>query len=319
MRPRRPLLRYHGGKYRIATRIMPFFPAHRIYVEPYGGGGGVLLKKPRSFAEVYNDLDRDVVNVFKVMRDPEGSTELRRQIELTPWSREEFFKSYEPCEEPIERARRTIVRGFMGFGTTSRRAHRTGFRARAYRQNQTGAMDWTNWPDEIPIFVERLRGVTIECRDALDVIGHQDTVDTLFYCDPPYVLGTRTSSKFHGMSGAYAHDMTDDDHGALAAVLHQVKGMVVLSGYACDLYDRDLYADWERHELRTVADGGRPRTEILWLNPAASFRRQARRRVAADCVPAQATSRGSATNSPSVPQTIAAHKPAQCAEQNPKD
>lgn len=269
--PRRPLLRYHGGKFRIAKRIIEHFPVHRIYVEPFGGAAGVLLKKERSFAEVYNDLDGDVVNVFRVMRDLQQAQALRRAIELTPWARDEFTASYEPTDDPVERARRTIVRGFMGFGTTSRRAHRTGFRAKAYRQNQTGAMDWRTWPDEIVIFCERLRGVTIENRDAAEIICYQDTHDTLFYVDPPYVQSTRTAARGHDKSGAYAHDLEDADHEELAELLHDVKGMVVLSGYDCPLYS-ELYADWLQVKFEAMTDGGRKATESLWINPAAQTR-----------------------------------------------
>jgi DNA adenine methylase len=274
MTPRRPLLRYHGAKYRIAPRIIEHFPAHRIYVEPFGGGAGVLLKKERSFAEVYNDLDGDVVNVFRIMRDPDASARLAHLIELTPWSREEFRAAYEFAADPVERARRTIVRGFMAFGTTSRRVNRTGFRARAYRQNQTGPSDWRTYPDEIPIFLDRLRGVTIDNRDAIDVIQQQDTIDTLFYCDPPYVRSTRTSLLHKGgdNDSGYAHEMTDEDHRALALELRQVKGMVVVSGYACALYDKELYPDWQRVEIAARADGGIGRTEVLWLSPHACDR-----------------------------------------------
>jgi DNA adenine methylase len=272
--PRRPVLRYHGAKYRIAQRIIEHFPAHRIYVEPFGGGAGVLLKKERSFAEVYNDLDGDVVNVFRVMRDPEAAPRLAQLLELTPWSREEFRAAYEICADPVERARRTIIRGFMAFGTTSRRVNRTGFRSRAYRQNQTGPADWRTYPEEIPIFLDRLRGVTIENRVAIEVIEQQDTLDTLFYCDPPYARSTRTSLLHKGgdNDSGYAHEMTDDDHRALAAVLHQVKGMVAISGYACPLYDEELFPDWQRVEMHAAADGGIKRTEVLWISPNACNR-----------------------------------------------
>ncbi len=269
MIPRRPILRYHGAKYRIAARIIEHFPAHRIYVEPYGGGAGVLLKKERSFAEVYNDLDGDVVNVFRVMRNAKLAPHLGKLIELTPWSREDFRAAYETCTDPVERARRTIVRGFMAFGTTSRRVNRTGFRSRAYRQNQTGPGDWRNYPDEIPIFLDRLRGVTIENRNAIEIIRQQDTVETLFYCDPPYVRSTRTSLQHKGGDSGYAHEMSDDDHRALASVLHQVRGLVVISGYGCALYDKDLYPDWQRVEMHSAADGGIKRTEVLWISPQA--------------------------------------------------
>ncbi len=272
--PRRPPLRYHGGKFRIAARIIEHFPAHRIYVEPFGGGGGVLMKKERSFAEVYNDLDGEVVNVFRIMRDEASAQVLKHLLELTPWSRKEFENSYEPTADPVERARRTIMRGFMAFGSTSRRVNRTGFRAKAYRQNQTGPMDWRTYPDEIALFIDRLRGVTIENRDAFEIIQQQDSEDTLFYCDPPYVHSTRTSLLHKGGSNdcCYAHELSDDDHRALAVILRDVKGMTVISGYPSRLYDQELYPDWQRVSFTAQADGAQARQEVLWLSPNACTR-----------------------------------------------
>lgn len=268
--PRRPVLRYHGGKWRIAPWIISHFPAHRVYVEPFGGAASVLMRKPKSFAEVYNDLDGDLVNVFRVLRDPISAALLRALLELTPWARAEFDLSYVPCPtEPIEQARRTMVRCAMGHGTSSRRKGRTGFRGKAFRQNQTGSQDWTTWPQQIDAWVERLRAVVIECRPAYEIIAHQDTPETLFYVDPPYPLETRNSMRNRGDLGrAYAHEMTTEDHTALADQLREVRGMVVLSGYACPLYDDDLYHDWFRVDREAWADGGRKRTEVLWLNRA---------------------------------------------------
>lgn len=272
--PTRPVMRYHGGKWRLAPWIIQHFPAHRIYVEPFGGAGSVLLQKPRAFAEVYNDLDSDVVNLFRVLRDPEQSARLRVLLELTPWARDEFYLAYEPTEDPVEGARRTIVRAAMAFGSTHRRKNRTGFRGKAYRQNQTGAMDWCNYPPQLVRFLERLRGVTIENRDALDIIAQQDTAQTLFYVDPPYPHSTRSSIlNDSARDRAYAHELTDEDHRALATALRNARGMVVLSGYPCALYD-ELYPDWRRAERAALADGARKRTEVLWINPAAAERLQ---------------------------------------------
>lgn len=271
MTPGRPIMRYHGGKWRIAPWIISNFPPHRIYVEPFGGAGSVLLRKKRSFAEVYNDLDEDVVNVFRVLRDPEQAERLRVLLELTPWARQEFWLCYEPTEDPVERARRTIARSFMAHGSTHRRAHRTGFRAKNYRRNQTGAKDWTTFPDQVPQFVERLRGVTIECRPALEIIDQQDTVDTLFYVDPPYPFDVRSSVRFQSERDgwrAYMHNLSDEEHQGLVERLRTVRGMVVVSGYAGTLYD-DALADWRVERYTTMADGGQKRTEVLWLNPAA--------------------------------------------------
>lgn len=267
--PHRPVLRYHGGKWLLAPWIISFFPPHRIYCEPFGGGASVLMRKPRAFAEVYNDLDDEIVNVFRILRDPEQSTELARLLHLTPWSRTEFYAAYERCEDPLEYARRTITRTYMAFGTTSRRANRTGFRAKAYRQHQTGVQDWCNYPEAIAGFCERLRGVTIENRDGLLIMGQQDTRDTLFYIDPPYPISTRPSQRWNSRKDrAYAHELSDDGHRQLASVAHQLEGMVVISGYPCDLYDKELYPGWQRHERKHRGDRACERTEVVWLNKA---------------------------------------------------
>lgn len=265
--PRRPVVRWHGGKWRLAPWIISQFPPHRVYVEPFAGGASVLLRKPRAYAEVLNDLDHEIINVFRVLRSEATATALRRSIDLTPWSRAEFEAAYEPATDPVEQARRTIVRCFMAHGSTSSRFHRTGFRAKAYRQNQTGAMDWTNWPDQIPLYVERLRGVTIECRPAAEILRQQDGPETLFYCDPPYLHETRSS--FRWSRRVYAAEMSHAEHGALLALLTELSGMVIISGYPSPLYDAAL-PRWLKVEKETFADGAKPRTEVLWLNPRAA-------------------------------------------------
>ncbi len=265
----RPALRYYGGKWLLAPWIISHFPAHRIYVEPFGGAASVLLRSPRAYAEIYNDLDLEVVNVFRVLRNPRQATKLRRAVACTPYAREEFDQAYEPTDEPVERARRTIVRSFMGFGSNAVAAAkgRTGFRANAFRQGTVPAMDWRNWPTHIAEFTERLRGVSIESQPAAQVIARHDSPDTLHYVDPPYVHSTRALANAYDPKGYYRHEMTDDDHRALGEQLKSVQGMVVISGYPCQLYDLEIYAGWHRVERKALADGARERTEVLWLSP----------------------------------------------------
>jgi DNA adenine methylase len=260
----RPIVRYHGGKFRLAPWIVSNLPAHRIYVEPFGGGASVLLRKPRSYAEVYNDRWSEIHNVFRVVRD--HGAELQRRIHLTPFGREEFEDDSEPIDE-IDQARKSIFRSFAGFGSAAmNNHHQTGLRASSYRNGTIPAHDWANYSAHIGAFVERLRGVVIENRDACELIPAHDSRSTLYYVDPPYVHATRNMVR---RNASYAFEMSDDEHRRLAAVLHQVQGMVVLSGYPCDLYDRDLYPEWKRIEREAMADGARPRTEVLWFNPAA--------------------------------------------------
>lgn len=257
------MLRYHGGKWILAPWIIAHFPPHRIYIEPYGGAGSVLLRKPRSYAEIYNDLDGEIVNVFRVARD--RGDDLRRALELTPFARDEFLLSYEPSDDPLEQARRTIARSFMGFGSATVCGKVSGFRANSNRSGTTPAHDWRNYPDSLPAIIERLRGVVIEHRDAVEVIRQHDGPATLHYIDPPYHHDTRARGDKNSVK-AYKHEMSDDQHRDLAAVLKNLQGMVVLSGYRCPLYD-ELYAGWPRIDRAAHADGASDRVESLWLSP----------------------------------------------------
>ena len=263
MPPSRPLLRYHGGKWKLAPWIVSHFPAHRVYVEPFGGGASVLLRKAPSYAEVYNDLDSELVNAFRMVR--ERGAELAELLTLTPFAREEFALSYEPAADPLEQARRTIVRSFQGFGSNSHNKP-TGFRSNSNRSGTTPARDWRRYPEAMTATIDRLRGVVIENRNALEVMAAHDGAETLHYVDPPYVAGTRDAG------GDYRFELSDQQHRELSELLHSLKGYVVLSGYASELYEQ-LYGDWLRVERPTHADGGRPRTEVLWLSPNVSLPR----------------------------------------------
>lgn len=269
--PSRPVLRWHGGKWRLAPWIIAHFPRHRVYVEPYGGAASVLMRKPRSYAEVYNDLDGSVVNLFRVLRS-ERAHELISAIVGTPYARDEFEQSYEPTEEPVEFARRLVVRSFMGFGSDGHNiAVRTGFRAASSRSGTTPAHDWVNLPDSLRLIVERLAGVVIENRPAIEVMRQHDGPRVLHYVDPPYLPETRSNKSRRGKLRyhAYAHEMDDEEHGQLLLALRELVGMVVLSGYASPLYDAAL-PDWRRVERETYADGARARIEVLWINLAAA-------------------------------------------------
>ena len=266
----RPILRYHGGKWKLADWIIQHFPKHRAYVEPFGGGGSVLMRKSRSYAEVYNDMWDAVVNVFYCMRDPQKSEQLKWLLEMTPFSRTEFNSAFRRRPEgmgDVEAARLTILRSYAGFGSASTNGeYATGFRCNSNRSGTTPAHDWVNYPSNIKTFTERLQGVVIENKPAADVIKQHDTFETLFYVDPPYPHSTRNMNRGNS---TYVYEMTDDGHRELSEQLKTLKGMVVLSGYPCDLYDRELYADWHRQEKKHRADGAVPRTEVLWINDRA--------------------------------------------------
>ncbi len=262
----RPALRWHGGKWILAPWIMDHFPAHRIYTEAYGGGMSILLRKTRSYAEVYNDMDEDVVGLFRVLQDEEQSAALIDKLRLTPFSRGEFERAYDPQENAVNRAWALIVRSFMGFGSNSCNHQRqTGFRSSSNRSGTTPAHDWANYPDSLATIVERLRGVVIERRHAHEVLTAHDGPDTLHYVDPPYVHSTRQKGNLEN----YRYEMTDDDHRQLAAVLKTLRGGVIVSGYASPLYDQELFSSWHRAARAARADGALARTEVLWLNNSA--------------------------------------------------
>lgn len=262
----RPVLRYHGGKWRLAPWIIQRFPAHRVYVEPFGGAASVLLRKPRaSLVDVYNELDPEIVNLFRVLRDPALSDRLREAVALTPFARDEFALSYRPSDEPLEQARRTAVRAYMGFGSDAASGAQTGFRANGNRQNVHPARDWTGYPAALSLIAERLRGVVVENRDAVECMRQHDAPTTLHYVDPPYSPETRSSNTLRKGKG-YRHELTLAGHQALAIALHELEGMVVLSGYDSELY-ASLYRGWLRSTKEARADGGLARTEVLWSNP----------------------------------------------------
>jgi DNA adenine methylase len=262
--PSRPPIRYHGSKWRIAPWIIAQFPEHRNYVEVFGGGAGVLLRKPRSIVEVYNDLDEQVVNFYRVLRDPKTCDELIQSIALSPFSRQEFAGSYTPSECPVESARRFAIRCYMGHGTCSvDPKDSNGFRSCDIRAGKSYAREWSGIPAAIADAAERFIGVTIECLDYRKLIPKFSDKQTLLYIDPPYPMATRAA----GGKG-YVHELTDHDHRQLAWLLHSTKSKVIISGYPCDLLD-GLYACWKREEKATTANGQSgavKRTEVVWKN-----------------------------------------------------
>lgn len=265
----RPILRYHGGKWLQFPWIVSFFPEHRIYVEPYGGGGSILLRKKRCYSEVYNDIDKEIVNVFRVLRD--NPEELIQAIELTPFAREEYELFYDKSDDPVEQARRTIGRSFFGFGSASATdKYRTGFRQTANRNGTIPPHDWRRYPEALRVTIQRLRGILIENRDAIEVMKSHDAPNTLYYVDPPYLHDTRHKKKY---SSSYRHEMTDEQHEELLTYLRTVEGYVILSGYDNQLYN-DILGDWQKVNRGFLVDGGKKRVETLWINPRTPIARQ---------------------------------------------
>lgn len=260
--PRRPPLRYHGGKFRLAPWIVEHFPKHDIYVEVFGGAAGVLIRKPASRVEIYNDLDRQVVNFFTVLRT--RTAELCAAIASTPYARDEFDLSYETTECALEAARRLVVRCYFGFGTCSINPNDSnGFRYWDSSATKSYPIEWSNLPPSLIAVASRFKNVIIENLHFRGLIPKFDQPNCVLYLDPPYASEARNS----GGKG-YVHEMSEPDHRELAWLVRSTKSKVVVSGYDCRLYN-DLYKKWRRVEKATTANGQTgavSRLEVLWLN-----------------------------------------------------
>lgn len=268
MAPSRPALRYHGAKWNLAPWIIRHIPAHEVYCEPFGGSAAVLLRKPRSLIEAYNDLDGEAVNFFRVLRDSPGL--LVEKIKMTPFAHAEWKLAFEPARDTVEAARRFFVRSYMSIaGPTAQwgtgwRRQTTYSRGADGKNSMTPAAISFAKVEHLYQVADRLRGVFVEEMPAGDVIERYDGPEALFYLDPPYVPETR--SKWAG--NAYAVEMDQAGHAELLATLHGIQGMALLSGYRCALYDAEL-ADWHRLDKTARVNGQSNAVESLWLSPRA--------------------------------------------------
>jgi DNA adenine methylase len=265
---------YYGGKANTVGKcISASLPPHRIYVEPCGGMAGVLMQKPRSFVEVYNDIDKNIVNLFKVVRDKRRSKELIRRLRLTPYSRDEFNESYRTYRQEsdlIERARKVYVLLSMGFaGSLGNKSWSFG----GTKYESSVARTFVNSLKNIEAVCERLREVIIESKDLLKVCKQWDSLDTLIYLDPPYLPETRITTD------DYDHEMSIDDHmRILDWCVNEAKGMIIISGYYSQLYADLLESNgWIRVDIQTYCKISRSngkgfesaRTECIWYNQLA--------------------------------------------------
>lgn len=267
---------WYGGKFSHLGWLLPLLPSCRHYCEPFGGSAAVLLNREPSPVETYNDIDGEVVNFFRVLRNQTG--ELIKAIALTPFSREEFETAIAEQTDnlsDLERARSFFVRarqvrtGLAQTASSGRWAHCR----LTSRSEMAGAVSrWLGSVEGLAEIVQRLIRVQIENAPAVEVIMRFDSKRTLFYCDPPYPHSSRGGT-------AYGYEMTDDEHGVLARVLHAAKGKVAISGYHCDLMD-ELYGDWNCIEapIKNCHSVKSPRREVLWTNyTTPTFKKLARK------------------------------------------
>lgn len=259
----RPPVKWHGGKHYLAGRIISYFPAHRVYLEPFGGAASVLLNKPPVDVEAYNDLDLRITRLFRVLQTQ--GPEFVSRVQLIPYSQKEFEDAVTyPAESTnLDKAVCDFVRWRQSFGGKGTTWSYTTSRARGGMAGDVNA--WWTAIDQLPAIIERLKRVQILHQPALDAIRRFDGPDTLTYCDPPYLHETRDANS----RDVYGVEMSEVDHRELASALNACTGMVVLSGYPSPLYE-ELFGHWRRVEfdIANHAAGGRRKTrktEVLWM------------------------------------------------------
>ncbi len=252
------ILHYPGSKWSMADWIIEHMPEHETYLEPYFGSGAVLFNKSPSTVETVNDIDSQVVNLFRVVR--ERAEELAEKIWWTPHSRQEYYNSYEQSGDELEDARRFLVRCWQAIGAKT--SDRTGWKSCIDANSSHKPKEWRRLPEKILQVAERLKDVQIENQPAMQLLERYRRPNVLIYADPPYILETR--SKRH-----YKHEMTIHDHVELLEALDRHPGPVLLSGYEHPLYD-DRLKHWRRETLQAKAEAGVSRTEIIWINPVAA-------------------------------------------------
>lgn len=251
------ILKYPGSKWSIADWIINFFPKHHSYLEAFAGSAAVLMKKPRSNIETINDLDGNVVNLFEwIKNDPE---KLAHEIYWTPYSRQVYDAAYsEKSEDSLQKAVNFYIKLNMGYGFRTN-GEKVGWKNDIQgREKAYAAEDWKNLPGKIMQAAERLRGVQIENRPAIEVMERFNFPNVLVYLDPPYVLSTR-----HGKQ--YRYEMDDLAHRDLLETANAHKGPVLISGYDSDLYN-DMLQGWHREETICYSQVCSKKKEILWMN-----------------------------------------------------
>lgn len=250
------ILNYPGAKWGMAAQIVSMMPSHRSYLEPFFGSGAVLFNKPPSAIETVNDIDGDIVNFFKVLR--ERATDLAEAISFTPYAREVFDDAHENRgTDSFDRAYRFAIRSRMGHGFKT--YQKTGFKVDIQaRERSYCVANWNNMPDRLLQAALRLKQVQIENRPALDLIRKYNYDNVLIYADPPYLLNTRGGKQ-------YRHEMNDQDHLDLLAALVKHKGIVMVSGYPSEMYDRELRG-WYKIHKKSYNQNADARTEVLWCN-----------------------------------------------------
>jgi len=259
----RPPVKWHGGKYYLAERIIAHFPSHRVYLEAFGGAASVLLNKRPADVEAYNDLDLRITRLFRTLQ--KQGKEFVDRVKFIPYSEKEFddARVYPEHATDLDKAICDFVRWRQSFGGKGRTWSYTTSRARGGMAGDVNA--WWTAIDGLPEIIDRLKRVEILYQPATEAIRRFDSDETLVYCDPPYLHDTRDPNS----RDVYGVEMSRAEHEELALVLNSCRSKVVLSGYPSALYDQ-LFRKWRRVEfdIANHASGGRKKgreTEVLWI------------------------------------------------------
>ena len=261
----RAVFRYPGSKWSIADWIISHFPEgyeKMVYLEPFVGSGAVFFNKRPGAVETINDLESEIVNLFQVLRDQPD--ELKRVLDLMPYSREEYDRSFEPCDEPVEKARRYIVKTTQAIGAKLQGTQKCGWRNHKQMRIGGTACKWGGISDTVDLAAARLRSdtthlVQIEHMDALKLIERYNNHDVLMYLDPPYLRSTRRSGAL------YNHEMDEAGQVLLLDAITKSRAKIVISGYESDLYNRRL-AGWYKDSTQSQTTSAELATEIIWMN-----------------------------------------------------
>jgi DNA adenine methylase len=266
-------LKWLGGKFRLTPKLLPLIPAHEVYVEPFGGAGSVLLAKERSRVEIYNEIDPNPVNFFRVLQDAKDFKEFRRLVDLTIYSRREYccfrssFKSG-LTDDPVSRAHQWYVLVRQSFGGMVGKSWGSTV-TKSSRGMTEATSSYLASVTNLPKMAARLQGVRIENKDYREIMQDFDSPKTFFYCDPPYLPSTR-------IHGEYRFEMSETQHEELIKFLLNLEGKIMLSGYKNELYRRLEQAGWERRDFpQKLSLAGRTyqhrrtnlnRVESIWMN-----------------------------------------------------
>jgi DNA adenine methylase len=260
-RKQRPPFKTHGGKAYLSRRIVAILPEHDVYVEPYLGGGNVLLNKPRSRIEVGGDLDPELINFWRVLQG--DLARLLARIRDLPYQESTFHwaRDTQWPEDPVERAVRFLVRNRFSRGGLGKN-FAWSKRLRGGRPGDSNA--WETLKQELPLIAARIQDVRFLRQDGIETIKQFDGPHTVIYLDPPYLMETRSAPN------TFMHEMSFEDHERLLKTIIECRGFVAISGYQSPLYDRYL-KNWDRTEWEMPNHSGQTkqkerRLEVLWTN-----------------------------------------------------